>query len=187
MKNIWDKVKDFTTPYASDDDYDDYDDDMDDGFADEEPVSRRSARTERETRRETRPVTDNYDTDETDAYQSASFSAAPAASTTVGFNGHVVGGTYSSSRQQMVLVRPETFADATAIATSLREKRGIVLNLEGVDKALARRVVDFLSGCAYALDGNVKKVAVATYVFCPNNMEITGDLQNLTGDVEAYV
>ena len=69
----------------------------------------------------------------------------------------------------------------------MRAKKAVVLNLEGVEKNLARRVVDFLSGCAYALDGTVKKVSQATYVFCPYNMEVLGDLKNLQGEVENYV
>ena len=52
---------------------------------------------------------------------------------------------------------------------------------------MARRVVDFLSGCAYALDGKVKKVAQSTYLFCPHNMDIQGDLENLQSEVESYL
>ena len=188
MKNIWEKVKDFTTPYAADDDYDDdYDDDLDDGFAEEEPSSRF---TSRETRRERRAPVMNEDADfgaaeTTESIATASFASTSPVST--GFNGHVVGSGISSNKQQLVLVRPDTFNDAPAIANNLREKKAIVLNLDNVDKALARRVVDFLSGCTYAVDGSVKKVAHATYLFCPSNMEITGDLKTLTGETEAYV
>ena len=87
----------------------------------------------------------------------------------------------------LILTRPETFNDAPEIATNLRNKKAVVLNLEGVDKALARRVVDFLSGCTYALDGSVKKISQATYLFCPYNMEVLGDLKNLQGEVESYI
>lgn len=194
MKNIWEKVKDFTSPYAADDDYDDeYDDDMDDGFADEEPAPLfSSSRSSRESRRERRtaPVSEDTGFDSADAAEPASvsnFASTYSSSVSTGFNGHVVGASASGSKQQLVLVRPETFNDAPIIATNLREKKAVVLNLDNVDKALARRVVDFLSGCTYAVDGSVKKVAHATYLFCPSNMEITGDLKNLTGETEAYV
>ena len=189
MKNIWEKVKDFTTPYAADDDYDDdYDDDMDDGFGEEEPAPRYASRDSRRERRAP-AVSEEPDfpaADSADSLASSSFSTA-AGSISTGFNGHVVGSGVSSTKQQLVLVRPETFNDAPAIANNLREKKAIVLNLDNVDKALARRVVDFLSGCTYAMDGSVKKVAHATYLFCPSNMEITGDLKTLTGEAEAYV
>ena len=52
---------------------------------------------------------------------------------------------------------------------------------------MARRVVDFLSGCAYAVDGKVKKVAQSTYLFCPFNMDVVGDLENLQNEVESYL
>ncbi len=193
MKNIWEKVKDFTSPYAADDDYDDdYDDDIDDGFADEEPAPRSaSARTSRDSRRErgSAGLNDDAGFGEPDVSASAStaFGTSYSNPVSTGFNGHVVGSSAVSNKQQLVLVRPETFNDAPAIATNLREKKAVVLNLDNVDKALARRVVDFLSGCTYAVDGSVKKVAHATYLFCPSNMEVTGDLKNLAGEAEAYV
>ena len=192
MKNIWEKVKDFTSPYTADDDYDDeYDDDMDDGFAEEESTSRFGSRNQTGRReRRTAPVTEDTGFETADAEADAAATAFSgssfAAPASTGFNGHVVGSSVSN-KQQLVLVRPETFNDAPAIATNLREKRAVVLNLDNVDKALARRVVDFLSGCTYAVDGSVKKVAHATYLFCPSNMEITGDLKSLAGETEAYV
>ena len=188
MKNIWEKVKDFTSPYAADDDYDDgYDDDMDDGFAEEEPSSRFSSRSSRESRRERRGVSADAESifGETETEEPAATTAFSAPTT--GFTGHVMNSSSSSNKQQLVLVRPETFNDAPAIATNLRDKKAVVLNLDNVDKALARRVVDFLSGCTYAVDGSVKKVAHATYLFCPSNMEISGDLKTLAGETEAYV
>ena len=186
MKNIWEKVKDITSPYAADDDYDDDYDDLDDGF-EEEPAPRFSSRDSRRERRAPAMSEESAFSPEesSDALSASSFSSASSIST--GFNGHVVGSGLSSSKQQLVLVRPETFNDAPAIANNLREKKAIVLNLDNVDKALARRVVDFLSGCTYAVDGSVKKVAHATYLFCPSNMEITGDLKTLAGETEAYV
>jgi cell division inhibitor SepF len=59
--------------------------------------------------------------------------------------------------------------------------------MEDVDTNTACRVVDFLSGCAYAVEGKVNKVAQSTYLFCPFNMEVSGDLENLQGDVENYL
>jgi len=59
--------------------------------------------------------------------------------------------------------------------------------MENVDKALSRRVVDFLSGCAYALDGKVNKIAQSTYLFCPYSMDVVGDLENIQNEVESYI
>ena len=177
--SFWDDIKKFAQPYAADEDYDDYDDeDMDDGYA-EESVPAYSA-----PRREA-AVTEPFVSTSAPTTPFAATAAAPA---TTGFSGTVLNtGASSSGKQQVILTRPESFNDAPAIAQNLRNKKAVVLNLEGVDKALARRVVDFLSGCAYALDGSVKKVSQATYLFCPYNMEVQGDLKSLQAEVESYI
>ena len=77
-----------------------------------------------------------------------------------------------------------TFSKA---ADDLRARKAVIVNMEKVDKAMARRVVDFLSGCAYAVDGKVKKVAQATYLFCPHSMDVVGDLENIQSEAESYV
>jgi cell division inhibitor SepF len=59
--------------------------------------------------------------------------------------------------------------------------------MENVDKAMARRVIDFLSGCVYALEGTVKKIAQSAYLFCPHNMDVVGDLESIQAEVESYI
>ena len=66
--------------------------------------------------------------------------------------------------------------DASAIADHLREKRTVVLNLESTNKDIARRLIDFLSGVAYAGEGKIKKVAANTYIITPYHVDIEGDL-----------
>ena len=82
----------------------------------------------------------------------------------------------TTTQLQVVLVKPEKFQDASAIADHLRDKRTVVLNLESANKDVARRMVDFLSGAAYAQEGKIKKEAVATYIITPYNVDIIGDL-----------
>ena len=82
----------------------------------------------------------------------------------------------AATQLQVVLVKPEKFEDASAIADHLREKRTVVLNLESTHKDIARRLLDFLSGVAYANEGKIKKVAIATYIITPYNVDILGDL-----------
>ena len=77
---------------------------------------------------------------------------------------------------QVVLAKPERFDQAAEIADHLREKRTVVMNLETTSRDVARRLVDFLSGVAYANDGNIKKVAINTYIITPFNVDIMGDL-----------
>ena len=82
----------------------------------------------------------------------------------------------SGSQLQVVLVKPERYDQVSEIADHLRDKKAIVLNLETANKDVARRLVDFLSGCAYALDGKIKKVAAFTYLITPYHVGIVGDL-----------
>lgn len=83
---------------------------------------------------------------------------------------------HATTQLQVVLVKPERFENAAEIADHLREKRTVVLNLEQTNKDIARRLIDFLSGVAYAHEGKIKKVAVSTYIITPYNVDIMGDL-----------
>ena len=66
--------------------------------------------------------------------------------------------------------------DASAIADHLNAKRTVVLNLESTSKEISRRLVDFLSGVAYANNGQIKRVAASTFIITPYNVDIMGDL-----------
>ena len=80
------------------------------------------------------------------------------------------------SQIQVVLVKPSRFEDATAIADHLNEHKTVVLNLEMANRETSRRLIDFLSGTAYAQKGSIKKVAHRTYIITPNNVDVLGDL-----------
>ena len=82
----------------------------------------------------------------------------------------------AATQLQVVLVKPDRFDNVSDIAEHLRSKHAVVLNLEATNKDVARRLVDFLSGCAYALDGKIKKIAISTYIITPYNVDIVGDL-----------
>ena len=126
-----------------------------------------------------------------------SFGSAPLMSTPAssglsgsGFSGQVLNMNSSASvsnKQEVVLFRPNSFNDTSKAADDLRSRKAVIVNMENVDKAMARRVVDFLSGCVYALDGDVKKIAQSAYLFCPHNMDIVGDLESLQAEVESYM
>ena len=81
-----------------------------------------------------------------------------------------------SSGQQMkvVLVSPDSFDAAAEIADQLRERRPVLMNLEKAPKDVSRRLIDFLSGTAYALEGKIKRVASNTYILTPYNVDIMG-------------
>ena len=167
--SFWDNVKKFAQPYA--DDYDEYDDEEEvEGYEEEEVVEPRPSRR--------RTPVFNFSAEEEDTAPAAT----PAAKTN--FTSSVVS---MGSKQEVVLFHPANFNDTSRAADDLRNKKAVIVNMENVDKAMARRVVDFLSGCAYALDGKVKKIAQSTYLFCPHNMDVVGDLENLQTEVESYI
>lgn len=82
----------------------------------------------------------------------------------------------ATTQLQVVLVKPERFDDAGTIADHLNDKRTVVLNLESTNKEVSRRLVDFLSGVAYANNGQIKRVANSTFIITPFNVDIMGDL-----------
>lgn len=79
-----------------------------------------------------------------------------------------------ASQLQVVLVKPERFDDASGIADSLNAKKTVVLNLEATSKEVSRRLVDFLSGVAYANNGQIKKIANSTFIITPYNVDVSG-------------
>ncbi len=90
--------------------------------------------------------------------------------------GNKVVNIHATARLQVVLVMPEQYEAAREIADHLRDKRTVVLNLENTNKDISRRILDFVSGVAYAQDGKIKKVAVSTFIVTPYNVDILGDL-----------
>ncbi len=83
---------------------------------------------------------------------------------------------HTTTQLQVVLMKPDRFEAGRDIADHLRDKHTVVLNLESVSKDIARRLLDFVSGVAYASGGRVEKVAIGTYIATPFNVDIVGDL-----------
>jgi len=83
---------------------------------------------------------------------------------------------HATTQLKVILVKPERFENASEIADQLKDKRTVVLNLESTNKDVARRLIDFLSGVAYAGEGKIKKVAANTYIITPYHVDIEGDL-----------
>ena len=182
--SFWDNVKKFAQPYA-DDDYDDYDEDddyVDDDY--EEPAAAPAPRREKR-RAAPAPVMEEEEEDNDFGFAPVPAVASSSAPAT-GFNGQILN-MNASNKQEVVLFRPGSFNDTSKAADDLRNRRAVIVNMENVDKAMARRVVDFLSGCAYSLDGSVKKIAQAAYLFCPSNHVVNGDLESLQAEVDSYV
>ena len=90
--------------------------------------------------------------------------------------GNKVVNIHATTQLKVVLVKPERFENASEIADHLKDKRTVVLNLESTNTDIARRLIDFLSGVAYAGEGKIKKVAASTYIITPYHVDIEGDL-----------
>lgn len=180
--SFWDSVKKLAQPY-DDEDYEE-DEELED-FDTQEPEER-PARPRRTPPFANSNATSAFSAGPAPAAAAPSFApTTPTSAAPSGFNGNVV--SMGGNKQEVVLCHLDSFADTSNAADHLRGRKAVILNMENVDKAMARRVVDFLSGCAYALDGKVKKIAQSTYLFCPHNMEVSGDLENIQGEAESYL
>ena len=79
---------------------------------------------------------------------------------------------------QMVLAKPDRFEAAVEVADHLRDRRAVLMNLETTPKDTARRLIDFLSGVAYAMGGKIKKVSANTYIITPSSVNLMGELMD---------
>ena len=77
---------------------------------------------------------------------------------------------------KMVISQPTTFEQSDEICSFLKEKKSVIVNLEYVNKDVARRIVDFISGGVYALDGYIQKVSNSIFLVAPSNYEITNEM-----------
>lgn len=84
----------------------------------------------------------------------------------------------TTTQLKVVVVTPESFDEAKDIAEHLKNKKPVVINLEGVEKDIARRIVDFLSGAVYSLDGNIQKISTGIFLIAPYNVGIMGDFKD---------
>ena len=82
----------------------------------------------------------------------------------------------SSQAIRMVISQPTTFEQSDEICSFLKEKKSVIVNLEYVNKDVARRIVDFISGGVYALDGYIQKVSNSIFLVAPSNYEITNEM-----------
>ena len=85
------------------------------------------------------------------------------------------GSASSNASLEMKIIKPERYEDVTGIAQHLLHRRTVVLNLENTNKETIRRIIDFLSGVAFAIGGNLNRVANSTYVITPKNVELSDD------------
>jgi cell division inhibitor SepF len=89
----------------------------------------------------------------------------------------------NTTSMEVCVIKPSSFEDAREISETLLADRTVILNMEGLDLGLAQRIIDFTSGCCYAIDGNLQKVSNYIFIITPSIVDISGDLQ---GIVDAF-
>ena len=85
---------------------------------------------------------------------------------------------HTTTQLKVVVVQPVTFEDSKEIADHLKTKKPIVVNLENIDRDVAKQIIDFLSGAVYALDGNIQRISNGIFLIVPYNMGIMGDFKD---------
>ena len=116
------------------------------------------------------PENDDYDVDTYDNYEEEEEDRK-----FFGRKGKVVPITQAQS-VKMVISQPTTFEQSEEICSLLKEKKSVIVNLEYVSKEVARRIVDFISGGVFALDGHIQKVSNSIFLIAPYNYEITNEM-----------
>ncbi len=159
-----DKIKKLTSP----DEYSDtgYDDD---GYYDN--ITESYAEPQ-EAQQPMQPNTQSYGYQSTGSqYGTSTYSQPTTPPPPASFNGISIGG----NALQMKVIRPDSFACVSQIADHLLSQRTVVLNLENTNKETARRLIDFLSGVAYSIDGSLKRIANNAYIITPSNVDVSGE------------
>ena len=114
---------------------------------------------------------DNYEYDERENYDGEEEERK-----FFGRKGKVVPLNAQGQQVKMVISQPTTFEQSEEICNYLKERKSVIVNLEYVNKDVARRIVDFISGGVYALDGHIQKISNSIFLIAPMNYEITNEM-----------
>lgn len=79
---------------------------------------------------------------------------------------------------KMILLEPRAFSEAQQIADHLKSRNSVVVNLKRVTSAEAKRIIDFLSGCIYAIGGQMQKIGIGIYICTPKNVNVQGKISD---------
>lgn len=152
MAKIFDKMRTFFGGDDYEDDYDDYDDDYE-----------TSSRTERE------PM------DYAPSSRASSVQSSPRVSSRR--NNSQVVSIHTNVQMQVCIIKPECYEDAQEICDQVKARKPVVVNLEKVEYPTAQRIMDFLSGTCYSLEGSIQRVANNIFIIAPENVDVSGDFK----------
>ena len=157
-------------------DEDDYEDDFydeDEYFDDEESYKEKPQRRSLFGKKNTKEDNfDDFDMEEEEKFQ-------PSASNKVTPMRHP--SARKSGNMEVCVVKPSSVDDSREITETLLSGRTVILNLEGMDLEIAQRIIDFISGATFAINGNLQKTSNYIFLVTPTNVDISGDLQDLLG------
>ena len=119
---------------------------------------------------------EDYDNDEAYDYEEVENYEEEGERGFFGRRGKVVPLNAQGQPVKMVISQPTTFEQSEEICSLLKEKKSVIVNLEYVNKDVARRIVDFISGGVYALDGHIQKISNSIFLIAPVNYEITNEM-----------
>ncbi|MHA6251370.1 cell division protein SepF [Oceanobacillus sp. CAU 1775] len=88
--------------------------------------------------------------------------------------------------QKVVLCEPRSYGEVQEIADNIVNKRAVVINLQRVDNQQAKRIVDFLSGTVYAVNGDIQKLGAETFLCTPDNVDVTGSITEVYQDDDEF-
>lgn len=150
MARIFDKMKDLM--------FGEYEDDDEDMMDEYEEAPRESAR-------------------ERDRSELTDYSSPSRVSSSSRKNTSQVVSIHTNIQMQVVIIKPECYEDAQEICDQVKGKKPVVVNLEKVEYPIAQRIMDFLSGTCYSLDGTIQRVANNIFIIAPENVDISGDFK----------
>ena len=157
MAKIFDKMKDLMFgEYEEDDDYDYYEDEYETAPA---PARETPSYGLRDTGRE------------------MEYTAPAPRKSAKNSNNPQIYSVNTSVQMQVVIIKPECYEDAQEICDQIKTKRPVVVNLEKVEYPIAQRIMDFLSGTCYSLEGSIQRVANNIFIIAPENVDISGDFK----------
>ncbi|MCC8106487.1 MAG: cell division protein SepF [Clostridiales bacterium] len=167
-----------------DDDYDDYDDEPEEEIprkrlltkSRDDDIDRKSADTESQTADESRKMASQTTRQTTKGRTSRTSSSKISPMRTPG-TGKRAGG------MEVCVIRPKNMEDAREVTDTLLDDCTVILNMEGIDFELAQRIIDFACGSCFAIHGKLQKVSNYIFIITPQNVDISGDFQEMMNGV----
>ncbi|MFI3172117.1 MAG: cell division protein SepF [Eubacteriales bacterium] len=162
--------------YEDDDDYlDDFDDDFEDDY--NQKKSKKPKFLNKNNKYD-----DDFGYDDAPSSKSSTSNRFSQSNKVTPIRNNSTSSSKTSSGMGVCVIKPTSIDDGREICETLLDSRTVILNLEGLDLEIAQRIIDFTSGAAYAMKGNLQKISNYIFLVTPVNVDISGDLQDLLGN-----